>query len=80
MTPKAPELELPAHPEENESKMTPMSKVAQPPLTEPTIWNTKNLGLRLASDFVSGASAATMVAPIITIIDKLVVNPSELPR
>ena len=40
------------------------------PLKEVRVWNTKNLGLRLASDFVSGASAATMVAPLITIIDK----------
>lgn len=33
-------------------------------------WNTKNLGLRLASDFAGAASAAVMVAPLITIIDK----------
>jgi hypothetical protein len=40
------------------------------PLKEPRVWNTKNLGLRLATDFVSGVGAATMVAPLITIIDK----------
>ena len=33
-------------------------------------WNTKNLGLRVASDFVSAASAAASVAPVISIIDK----------
>lgn len=34
------------------------------------VWNTKNLGLRLAADFTAGFSAACMVAPVITIIDK----------
>jgi hypothetical protein len=33
-------------------------------------WNTKNLGLRLGSDALSAASAAALVAPIISIIDK----------
>lgn len=33
-------------------------------------WNTKNLGLRLGSDFVSAACAASMVAPVISIIDR----------
>lgn len=40
---------------------------------EVKVWNTKNLGLRLASDIVSGGAAATMVAPLITVIDKSVV-------
>jgi hypothetical protein len=40
------------------------------PLAEQTVWNTKHLGLRLASDFTSGFLAAGMVAPFITIIDK----------
>jgi hypothetical protein len=52
--------------------MSPIPKVTETPLVEPRVWNTKNLGLRLASDFVSGACAATLVAPLITIIDKLV--------
>ena len=33
-------------------------------------WNTKNLGWRLASDLVAAASAASLVAPIISIIDR----------
>lgn len=33
-------------------------------------WNTKNLGLRLGTDFASAACAASMVAPLISIIDK----------
>ena len=33
-------------------------------------WNTKNLGLRLGADFTSAASAASMVAPLIAIIDR----------
>ncbi|KAG9237810.1 hypothetical protein BJ875DRAFT_480995 [Amylocarpus encephaloides] len=39
-------------------------------LTETKVWNTRNLGLRLATDLISGATAATMVAPIIVTIDK----------
>lgn len=35
-------------------------------------WNTKNLLQRLATDAFSAASAAVMVAPLITIIDKCV--------
>lgn len=33
-------------------------------------WNTKNLGLRVAADCVSAAAAATLVAPLISIIDR----------
>jgi hypothetical protein len=44
-------------------------KVAEP-TTEARKWNTKNLGLRLAADAVSGLAAAILVAPLITIIDK----------
>lgn len=33
-------------------------------------WNTKNLGLRLASDAISAASAAALVAPVVSIIDR----------
>jgi len=52
------------------------SKVSVPPpnvttaLSEPTKWNTKNLGLRLGTDFAGAASAALSVAPLITIIDR----------
>jgi len=35
-----------------------------------TKWNTKNLALRLGADAVSAASAAVLVAPIISIIDR----------
>lgn len=49
------------------------SQKASEPLQEAKkTWNTKNLGLRLASDFIAGASAATLVAPLITVIDKSV--------
>lgn len=33
-------------------------------------WNTKNLALRLAADVASASSAAALVAPLISIIDK----------
>jgi hypothetical protein len=33
-------------------------------------WNTKNLSWRLGADMVSAASAAVLVAPIISIIDR----------
>lgn len=71
MAPKMPGLELPVQEVETDtSKLTPIQHVAQAPLKEPHAWNTKNLGLRMASDFISGFCAATLVAPIITIIDK----------
>ena len=53
--------------------MTRTPEVAEP--VEERQWNTKNLGLRLASDFTSGASAAFLVAPIITMIDQQVPQP-----
>ncbi|KAI6090092.1 hypothetical protein F4821DRAFT_36234 [Hypoxylon rubiginosum] len=37
-------------------------------------WNTKNLGLRLGADFASAASAASMVAPLIAIIDRSIME------
>lgn len=43
---------------------------AAPPASPPPKWNTKNLLPRLATDAVASASAAVMVAPLITIIDK----------
>ena len=46
--------------------MSPITKVMETPLVVPTVWNSKNLGLWLKSDFVSGACAATLVAPLIT--------------
>ncbi|CZR69725.1 uncharacterized protein PAC_19625 [Phialocephala subalpina] len=72
MAPKIPGLEMPVQEVGNASKMTPVpiQQVPQAPLKEPHVWNTKNIGLRMASDFVSGFCAATLVAPIITVIDK----------
>lgn len=55
------------------SKMTRSPKAGEA-VAETKVWNTKNLGLRLGSDFIAGFSAATMVAPIITIIDKFVAS------
>ncbi|KAI3322079.1 hypothetical protein HD806DRAFT_136311 [Xylariaceae sp. AK1471] len=40
----------------------------------PQKWNTKNLGLRLGTDLVSAASAACMIAPIISIIDRSIME------
>ncbi|KAH7035636.1 uncharacterized protein B0I36DRAFT_239117 [Microdochium trichocladiopsis] len=37
-------------------------------------WNTKNLGGRLATDFVSAFCAASMVAPVISIIDRSIME------
>ncbi|EAQ87557.1 hypothetical protein CHGG_04176 [Chaetomium globosum CBS 148.51] len=39
-----------------------------------TKWNTKNLGLRLGADFLGAASAAALVAPIISIIDRSIME------
>ncbi|EHA54893.1 hypothetical protein MCOR27_007447 [Pyricularia oryzae] len=38
------------------------------------VWNTKNLGWRLAADAISAAAAATMVAPLISIIDRSIME------
>jgi hypothetical protein len=75
MTPQTSGLEPPAPKMDANSKMVPVtrSQKASEPLREAKkTWNTKNLGLRLASDFIAGASAATLVAPLITVIDKSV--------
>ncbi|KAI1409173.1 hypothetical protein F5Y13DRAFT_96332 [Hypoxylon sp. FL1857] len=37
-------------------------------------WNTNNLGLRLGADFTSAACAASMVAPLIAIIDRSIME------
>ncbi|KAK4188715.1 hypothetical protein QBC35DRAFT_184219 [Podospora australis] len=43
--------------------------------TEPKAkWNAKNLALRLGADLVSAASAAVLVAPIISIIDRSIME------
>jgi len=43
-------------------------------ISEPRAWNTKNLGLRLASDLAASATAAVSVAPIITVIDRAIME------
>jgi hypothetical protein len=40
--------------------------------SQASVWNTKNFGWRLGADLTAAASAAVMVAPVITIIDKYV--------
>ena len=46
------------------------SQQAQAGVRTEKSWNTKSLIPRLATDAVSAASAAVLVAPLITIIDK----------
>lgn len=74
MTPQDPSVGSPAPMNlDAPSKTVPRTpKVVEPLPMEKRKWNTKNLGLRLASDAVSGFAAASMVAPLITIIDKSV--------
>jgi hypothetical protein len=76
MTPQVPGLGSPTQKIDLDSKTVTRASTLTEPLAEPRVWNTKNLGLRLAADFVSGASAATLVAPLITIIDKYLSLPS----
>lgn len=61
---------------------TPPLPIATPkaPKVETSQWNTKNLGLRLGADAISAASAAVLVAPIISIIDRLVTFDSTIPK
>ncbi|KAH0836971.1 putative membrane protein [Fonsecaea pedrosoi] len=41
---------------------------------KPAQWNTRNLGLRLGADVTSAASASVLIAPIITVIDRSIVE------
>jgi len=68
----APKLDM----SDSTKTIAPIAKAAEAPLKEPRVWNTKNLGLRLATDFFSGVGAASMVAPLITVIDKWVFSPA----
>jgi hypothetical protein len=79
MKPSLPSSQLTAQPKidmptADSSPLKPVSTIAELPLTEEKgqVWNTKNLGLRLASDAACGVFAATLVAPIITAVDKYV--------
>lgn len=66
----APSVIAPSTDNAQSKTMTPVQQIAQAPLQEPHVWNTKNLGLRLASDLASGLTAAGLVAPLISVIDK----------
>lgn len=59
--------------------VSPTPKAVESTLVKPRVWNTERLGLRIASDFVSGAVAAVSVAPLITVIDKFVIPPAIPP-
>ncbi|KAH6634830.1 hypothetical protein B0J18DRAFT_31926 [Chaetomium sp. MPI-SDFR-AT-0129] len=59
------------------SRLFPASTVAPSPGSDETVakpWNTKNLGLRLGTDLASAATAAVMVAPVISIIDRSIME------
>ncbi len=80
-TPRRDNAATPAVAEVNGRKSTALrSKLC--PLIEPTTkaddgskaWNTRNLGLRLGADFAAAASAGVLVAPIITGIDRGIIE------
>ncbi len=55
----------------------PVSKpsISSPPATTAaTKWNTNKLGLRLGSDALAAGAAGALVAPIITMIDKGIIE------
>jgi len=62
--PKASEVQLDA------SAKAVKKATLKEPLNQVRVWNTKQLGLRLVVDTVSGITAAGSVAPLITVIDK----------
>ncbi|RDL31952.1 Uncharacterized protein BP5553_09354 [Venustampulla echinocandica] len=70
MTSQFPGLESPQPKMGLEPKKKAGSSKAAGSREGPKVWNTKNLGLRLASDCVSGVFAASLVAPLIAIIDQ----------
>jgi hypothetical protein len=49
-------------------------EIMSPKTTTPTTWNTHNLGLRLGADVASAATAGVLVAPVITAIDKAIIE------
>ncbi|CAP71590.1 uncharacterized protein PODANS_6_600, partial [Podospora anserina S mat+] len=53
-----------------DAKTTTTITSAVPPSEQTTKWNTKNLPFRLGADLISAASAAVLVAPIISVIDR----------
>ncbi|TQS34040.1 hypothetical protein Golomagni_05595 [Golovinomyces magnicellulatus] len=44
------------------------------PTTEPYAWNTKNLTARIGADLAASCSAAACVAPLVTVIDKAIMQ------
>ena len=67
---------------ETKSSLPIPSKAATMPAELKKEWNTKNLGARLGADLTSAAAAASLVAPLISIIDKyeqLLFLPRKLP-
>lgn len=57
--------------------MAPTSTPSTVDLPAPSLqpkWNTKNLGLRIAADCASAAAAASMVAPLIAIVDRSIME------
>jgi len=53
---------------------TMVSKDIPNPTTAPRAWNTSKLGLRVAADALSAGAAGALVAPIITMIDKGIIE------
>lgn len=47
---------------------------ASPPTPSTTQWNTNKLGLRLGSDALAASAAGALVAPLITMIDKGIIE------
>ncbi|KAI4118427.1 MAG: hypothetical protein LQ345_001540 [Seirophora villosa] len=56
------------------SLLHPKPPTTDAPPTYPVEWNTKNLPLRIASDAISAACAAGLIAPLITIFDRGVIE------
>jgi hypothetical protein len=51
-----------------------VDEMQQPQEQTKKAWNTKNLGLRLGADAAGAASAAALVAPVISIIDRSIME------
>ncbi|TRX96629.1 hypothetical protein FHL15_002531 [Xylaria flabelliformis] len=67
----------PGLPLDTKSKSPAPSTTKQPAVQSSKLsqrWNTKNLGLRLGADAASAACAASMIAPVISIIDRSIME------
>ncbi|USP77419.1 uncharacterized protein yc1106_04693 [Curvularia clavata] len=72
--PQAPAIALPRPKLPIPTMRAPTKAAATTPRDTPREWNTSKLGMRIGADMVSAGAAGLLVAPIITMIDKGIIE------